>query len=186
MLYNKNDSQTYEKEFKRKFSNFCEKSPILLSFSISPSCVQVIDESQDNVYEFPWDYTLNVKEFIHAIKEVLIVNCYPQIIKTEFYIEDVPIEEQTKAIEEGTPIDQVPIKRERIKSTPYLIDKVIVYRDIFILKNLNTGLLSRYKLNKSAVFFLKKLRNKVFSKEEAGNFFFENANLLNIIEEKKE
>jgi hypothetical protein len=33
---------------------------------------------------------------------------------------------------------------------------------------------------------LKKLRNKVFSKEEAGNFFFENANLLNIIEEKKE
>ncbi len=184
MLYNKHDSQSYEKEFKKKFTNFSEKSPILLSFSITPTCVQVVDESSDNVYEFPWDYTLTVKEFIHAIKEVLLKSCYPRIIKTESYIENIPLEEQTKLIEEGVPISKVPTKREIKLQHEYLIDKVIVYRDIFLLRDQQTMKMSRYKLNKSSIFFLKKIRNGIFTREEAGNFFFDNAVFMNDIEEK--
>ncbi len=183
MLYNKNDAQSYEKEFNKRFSNFCEKSPVLLSFNLSPTCVQVVDESKDNVFEFTWDYTLTVKEFIHAIKEILIKSCYPVITKKETTIEDVSIEEQSKMIADGVSVDKVPTKREVYKKKYYLIDKVIVYRDVFLIKELETDQVSRYKLNKSAIFFLKKVRNGSFSPEEAGTFFFENATLLNVIQE---
>jgi hypothetical protein len=183
MLYNKNDSQSYEKEFKKRFTNFCEKSPVLISMNVSPTCVQVVDESTDNVYEFPWDYTLTVKEFIHAIKEILVKSCYPVIIKTETTIEDVSIDEQSEMIANGVSLDKVPTKREIKKERKFLIDKIIVYRDIFLIKDMETGVMSRYKLNKSAIFFLKKLRNEEFTSVEAGNFFFDKATLLNVIEE---
>jgi len=182
MLYNKHDVQTYEKEFKKKFTNFCEKSPILVSFSVTPSCVQVIDESKEIVYEFPWDFTLTVKEFIHIIKDILVKNCYPRIIKSDRTKEVVSIEEQTLLAKGGVPIDQIPTIREVVKKTEYLIDKVVVYRDIFIVKNMKTNMSERYKLNNSSVFFLKKIRNGKFTPEEAGNFFFENSTFLNTIE----
>ena len=183
MIYNKHDSISYEKEFKKRFTNFGEKAPILISFNTTPTCVQVVDESKDTVYEFPWDYTLTVKEFIHAIKEVLVKACYPTIIKTELSELPLSIEDQTKMIENGVPLDKVPT-RELIKSRKeYLIDKVIVYRDIFLLKELETNKVTRYKLNKSSIFFLKKIRNGTFSPEEAGNFFFDKAELINEVGE---
>lgn len=182
MLYNKHDVQSYEKEFKRKFTNFCEKSPILVSFSITPSCVQVVDESKEIVYEFPWDYTLTVKEFIHIIKETLVKNCYPKIVRVEKIRENMSIEEQTEMARQGVPVDKIPTIKEILKKTEYLIDKVVVYRDVFIIKNMNTGIMERYKLNNSSVFFLKKIRNGKFTPEEAGSFFFENSTFLNTIE----
>ncbi len=183
MIYNKHDSITYEKEFKKRFTNFGEKAPILISFNTTPTCVQVIDESNDTVYEFPWDYTLTVKEFIHAIKEVLVKACYPVIIKTEKEEKPLSIEEQTRLIERGMPLDDVPTKKTIQTQINYLIDKVIVYRDIFLLKEIDTGKVSRYKLNKSSIFFLKKIRNGTFTPEEAGNFFFDKAELLNEVED---
>jgi hypothetical protein len=179
MIYNKHDSASYEKEFKKRFTNFAEKAPILISFNTTPTCVQVIDESKDTVYEFPWDYTLIVKDFIHAIKEVLVKACYPIIVKTEPKEEPISIAEQTRMIEKGIPLDKVPTKRIVKSQKSYLIDKVIVYRDIFLLKELDTETVWRYKLNKSSIFFLKKIRNGAFSPEEAGNFFFDKAELLN-------
>lgn len=186
MLYNKHDVQTYEKDFKKKFTNFCEKSPILLSFSLTPTSVQVIDESKDFVYEFNWDFTIPVKEFIFTIKKVLVENCYPKIIRIEEEVEPLSIKEQTKLIEEGYKIDSIPTTKNIIKKVEYLIDKVIVYRDIFIIRNLLTEEVERYKLNNSSIFFLKKIRNGKFTPEEAGSFFFDNATFLNKIGEQCE
>ncbi len=185
MLYTRKDSKSYEMEFKKRFTNFCEKSPILLSFTTSASLVQVIDESQDTVYEFPWDYTIDVKEFIHAIKQVLIQNCYPIIIKISKTEIPTTIEEQTKIAQSGVPIDTIPTKKVLLSKKEYLIDKVIIYKDTFILIDKETLEVFRYKLNKSSVFFLKNIRNGKFSKEQAGDFFFDNAELLNKIDTKE-
>jgi hypothetical protein len=182
MLYNKHDAKTYEKEFMKRFTNFSDKSPMLISFSVTPTCVQIVDENTDTVYEFKWDYTLSVKEFIHIIKEKLSQACYPEIIKT--IKEEVALSslEQAKLLENGTDIDKIPLTKTLLNKKVYIIDKVIIYKDIFILKEKETGKLSRYQLNKSAVLFLKKMRSGSISKEDAGNFFFENSNHLNDIE----
>lgn len=182
MLYNKHDTKTYEKEFMKRFTNFSDKSPMLVSFSVTPTCVQIVDENTDTVYEFKWDYTLSVKEFIHIIKEKLSTACYPEIVKT--IKEELPLDssEQAKLIEKGMDINNLPLTKVITHKKSYIIDKVIIYRDIFILKEKETNKLSRYQLNKSAVLFLKKMRSGVISKEDAGNFFFENSVHLNDIE----
>lgn len=179
MLYSKTNAFVYQKEFQKRFTNFCDKSPVLLSFNMTPTNVQVIDETQDFVFEFLWDYTLSPKGFIHAIKEVLQKKCYPRIIRTEILVESIPPEEQAKMIEDGRDISKVPTKKEIKRYTEYIIDKIIVYKDIFVLRDIGTNRLFRYKLNKSSIFFLKKLRNGQTTKETAGQFFFDNATFLN-------
>ena len=78
-------------------------------------------------------------------------------------------------------IDRIPNMMPITTITRYLIDRVIIYKDIFIIKDLDTGRIFRYKLNKSSVFFLKKIRMNKLTKQEAANYFFENAELLNEI-----
>jgi len=186
MLYNKNTTQMYEREFKKRFANFCEKSPVLLSYIMTPTSVQVTDEVQEIIHEFIWDFTLSVKEFIHYIKQKLIKACYPTIIKTTKMEVLVDVEEQTELLSSGIPIDEIPTKKIVLIKKEYLLDKVIVYKDIFILQDLETKESFRYKLAKSSIFFLKKIRNGLLTKEEAGTFFFENSELLNQIELPKE
>jgi hypothetical protein len=186
MLCEKNDSQTYIREFQKRFNNFAEKAPILISYSISPDSVSIIDEGKDIVYKFDWDYTIPIKSFIHGIKEVLSEKSYPSI--TRIIEENIPLSEKEAAdlIAEGVPIHKIPSHRTKIIRESYLIDKCIVFKDTFILKNMETNELYRYKLNKSSVFFLKKLRQENLSKVEAGSYFFKNAELLNKIEKRNE
>lgn len=186
MLCEKNDSQSYIRDFQKRFNNFAEKAPILISYSISPEGVSVIDEGKNTVYKFDWDYTIPVKSFIHGIKEVLSEKAYPIIGQT--IEKHIPLtdEQVVKLMEKGIEASKIPETVIQKTSTKYLIDKVIVFKDIFILKNLNTGELYRYKLNKSSVFFLKKLRAEKMDIHEAGNYFFNNSVLLNKIETRDE
>ena len=186
MLFTKNDSQIYIKEFKKRFQNYCEKAPILLSYTTTPKGVQVIDESTNYVYDFEWDFSIPVKSFIHGIKNILINNCYPIIHKVELIEEDISKEEQVEMASSGTPLSDIPVKRYKRKIIPFRIDKVIVFKDIFILINIDSDEVYRYRLNKSSVFFLKKLRSGKFNQEQAGEYFFENSELLNQIFAKAE
>jgi hypothetical protein len=187
MLYNKNDSTVYIQEFKKRFTNFCEKCPMLLSFTTTPNGVQLINEISNDVYEISWDFSIPVKSFIHGIKSLLIdKNCYPIILKIESTEEEVTKEEQLSMAIEGKSLERIPIRRYKKNLTPYRIDKIIVFKDIFIIENQNTGALSRWKLNKSSIFFLKNLRTGKFTIEEAGAYFFEHATFLNDIERRKE
>jgi len=185
MLYTRNDTKSFETEFKKRFTNFCDKSPVLLSFAMTPTSVQVIDEANDDVYEFPWEYSSEVKEFIHKIKHVLIEKCYPVILQTLTSEVPLTIEEQTRMAGEGTPIESIPLRKVVKTTREFLIDKVIVYKDVFIIEDRNTKDLFRYKLNRSSIFFLKKIRSGEFSREEAGEFFFKHGVLLNKIVPKE-
>lgn len=182
MLYSKSDSNQYVWEFKRRFTNFCEKCPLLLSFTTTPGGIQLIDETLNDIYEISWDFSIPVKSFIFGIKNLLITNNrYPVI--HEVIEKEIPIssEEQIQMAISGTPIETIPIKTYKKYITPYRIDKLIVFKDIFILENLNTGERSRWHLKKSSIFFLKKMRQGKLTKEEAGTYFFNNAELMNVI-----
>jgi hypothetical protein len=187
MLYTKNDSQTYIQEFKKRFQNYCEKAPILLSYTTTSNSVQVIDESQNDVYEIPWDFSIPVKSFIHGIKNYLIEKgCYPILHKIEEEEEKISENEQIEMAVQGTDLESIPVRRYKKHIHPYLIDKVIVFKDIFIVKDLVTEKMYRYKMNKSSVFFLKKIRSGKLNKEQAAKYFFENSVLMNEIVAKEE
>jgi len=106
-----------------------------------------------------------------------------RICKVDIIPEALSEDEQIILAVSGVPLNELPTKRARKVVTKYRIDKVIVFKDIFIIKNLETEVCYRYKMNKSSIFFLKKLRNKVkpMSLEEAGDMFFRSSVLLNEI-----
>lgn len=182
MLYNKGDSSQYIQEFKKRFTNFCEKCPLLISFTTTPNGVQIIDETKDDVYDIAWDFAIPVKSFIHGIKNMLIdKGCYPVICRTDEGEESVSQEEQIQMAIDGESLDSIPVRRYKKHLTEFLVDKTIIFKDIFIIQNRDTGEMSRWKLNKSSVFFLKKMRSGKLTKEEAGKYFFEHAIFLNDI-----
>lgn len=186
MLCEKSDSQTYIEDFKKRFVNFVEKAPVLLSIATTPEKVQVIDETTSIVHEFSWDFTIPVKSFIHGIKQILVEKCYPIIHKVEHVEVPLTDEEQVEMASTGMLLDEIPTSVWKKKITRYLLDKTVVYKDIFIIKDLETGRMYRYKMNKSSVFFLKDLRNKKFNQESAADYFFQNSVLLNELTVKDE
>lgn len=182
MLQNKIDSERYKAEFVKKFSNFCEKSPVLLSFVMTDTGASVIHVNSGKKYEFPWDFSVPVKYFIHSIKEVLVNNHYPRMVET--ITEFIPLTsiEQAEYFEKGEPIPQAKtVTRQRV----WRIDRVIVFKDVFILVDEGTGEQFRYKLNKSCVFFLKNYRSGKYSLESAWDYFSKNSVLLNKIDPSK-
>lgn len=182
MLHEKIDSEKYKAELIKKLSNFSEKAPVLLSFVTSDAGVTIIHTNSGNKYQFPWDFTVPVKSFIHDIKDVLVENHYPRLVQT--IEEEVPLtpEEQAAMLESGT--DAVDLKTFKTVSTKKMwrIDRVIVWRDIFILVDETTGDQYRYKMHKSCVFFLKNYRGGKYTLESAADYFFRNSLLLNKIE----
>lgn len=186
MLHTKIDSERYKSEFIKKLSNFCEKSPVLLSFMTSDEGVTIIHANTGKQYPFPWDFTKPVKSFIHEIKEILVKNHYPRMV--ENIITEVPLtpEEQAKLLEEGVEPISLPSVRKETTQRMWRIDRVIVWRDIFILVDEATDEQYRWKLNKSCVFFLKNYRSGKFTLESAWDYFSKNAVLLNKIEPRTE
>ena len=188
MLYSKGDSLSYSQEFRKRFTNFCVKSPVLLSFNTLSSGVQVINESNDTVYEFDFSFITPVKEFISGIKRVLVEECYPVLNKVEYIEEPLSIKEQVDlASDGGVDIDKIPVIKKKKIVHSFIVDKVIVIRDIFIIKSIESGDMLRYKLNGSSVTFLNNIRRssndpKYLNREDAANYFFSHATLMNKIE----
>lgn len=184
MLHTKIDSERYKAEFIKKLSNFCEKSPVLLSFVTADDGVTLIHANTGKKYTFSWDFTKPVKAFIHEIKEVLVANHYPRMIET--IKTEVPLtpEEQARLLEEGTDPKDLPSFRTVTTQRVWRIDRTIVWRDVFIIIDEGTGEQYRYKLEKSCIFFLKNYRSGKFTLETAWDYFKKNSVLLNKIEAK--
>lgn len=187
MLYTKNDSASYIQQFKRKMTNFADKAPILLSFTTTPTGVQLINEHTDDVYEVAWDFSVPVKLFIFGIKQILREsNAYPIMTKVLSEVQEVPEAEQLQLATQGIPLEEIATKRTVRIEKKYLIDKIIVCRDIFIIEDLDTGTKYRYHMSKSSVFFLKKMRSGKLDSEQAAQYFFENSELMNEIIPREE
>lgn len=177
------DNQINEKEFKseflKRFRNFCEKTPIFISFIAEDGGVRIFKTysacEMEQIMEYKFDYTLSVKQNIHEIKKTLVQEHYPIIQHTTYKEVRPSAERLNKLVERGEiSISEAPTYTETIGlSTPYLIDKVIMNRDELHLLNIEEEKREVYKMKKPVSIFLRKLTNGEL--ERAGNYFFENA-----------
>lgn len=187
MINEKLNTEGYRKKVYSKFINFSEKSPILLDVELVSSSkregLQVSIKGTDIVLFYPWDYNKDPKLFIHDIKTDL-EKYYPEIIETIYDSHPITSEEVMNYMERGYKVNEIPTQIKTIsRKKTWVIDKVIVWRDIVILIDKEAKEQFRYKLNTNLVLFLKKYRSGFFkTKEEAGQYFFERASLLNKIE----
>lgn len=162
MLYIKQDSKNYITEFKKRFSNFCEKAPVLLSFTVTEDYVQIINEAldstQENVLTVNWDFSITVKEFIYGIKQILMKRWYPRIIR-------ISISNDIKSNSAN----------QDILETPYIIERVILLKNVFILFNERTQSKEFYEFKGNSYVFLKKAYSLKEDAKILGEQFFSQA-----------
>lgn len=179
MIYNKIDAADYKKDFAKKFENYGNKAPIMLSFAIDDFEVTVVHENSGTQYKYPWDFTIPVKSFIHKIKTDLSYHHYPRICRNVEITRPLTPEEQATLITEGTPTDKVPVNKKEIITETYRIDKILAMKDEFVLIDETTGEQSCYKMKGSGVYFLKKYREGGYKDPlEAGTAFFKKSTLM--------
>ena len=180
----------------KKLLSFCEKCPCVLSIKTAvhqgEDGVFVIHKNTGMQYFFPWDYSVEPKDFIHEIKAFLEKKHYPILVETITEEHKLTKEELALMVEEGKSIQELPQYEKRIKEKKlWRIDKVILWKDIVILVQIDNkgNTISnqyRYKYNKNLVIFLKKYRSGEYADlEEAGNEFFNNSILVNEITPKE-
>ena len=181
MLCSKTDSQTYISAFRRKMDNFAEKAPMRISYATSPTGVELLNEDTDNIFSIP------IKTFIYGIKQTLIkAKWYPIITRIERVEVPLTKDEQVQMAIAGTPVVEVPTKKYVRKEYLFLIDKVISYKDIFIVEDLQTHQKFRYHMKRSCIFFLTDMRKGRLDSYTGADFFFKNSELMNEIQSKSE
>lgn len=182
MILNKIDSNKYKKDFEKSFANFAEKAPIIISYFTDDLGVVVKHENSGQKRFYEWDFTIPVKMFIHNIKQDLSYFHYPRISR----IESVPISAAKAAeyLAEGKyTTETLPATEE--KTVIYRIDKILVFKDEFIIINEETGEQYCYKMDSSGVYFLKNYRTgKYKDPAEAGDAFFKKSTLVSILNKK--
>jgi len=193
MLYSCTDNSDYKKIFIKKFENFSHKIATLISVTTSDKGVIITHENSGKVYEYEWDYNLPVKSFIKDIHDDLLEHL-PVIARVKTserpLTEDEKrnyLEVQANALELGQePVDVPETIKETVQLGLYRIEKVIVMKDIFIIRDLDTDELQRYHMEKSCVHFLSNYRKGRFdSIADAGAKFFETSKFLGIIAQKE-
>jgi|WetSurMetagenome_2_1015567.scaffolds.fasta_scaffold239105_2 hypothetical protein len=167
--------------FKKKFSNFCSKSPCILSFTNDNTKVIIKEMTTEIVKDFNFDFNKNVKQNIKIIKDWLIENVYPTMIQEQKIAISLTNEEIEKKIDEGiSPEEAVLLIKEKLIKTTWRIEKILVKKDELFCRNLDTGKQYRFKILMPSTIFLRDLRSK-WTKEYAYKVFEKKSKMLNEI-----
>jgi len=164
LLENENiDVQEFIRTFNKKFKNFCEKAPIVMTYRTTPSSVFVSEMKTKEIKQFDFDFSVSVKQNIKIIKDWLFKNKYPrmiQIIEEEMSLTEEELEEK---LNQGIMDDQILLqKKKKTYHITWVIEKVIILRDEFIIRNLQDNNLYVFKMNSMpCTLFLKKVREKL-------------------------
>lgn len=196
MVYKNINGDKWKSTVIKKLLSFCDKSPVLLSVQTGlfegNDGVFITHQTSGKKYFFPWEFDKEPKEFIHKIKEFLVPRHYPLLVEQVYEKHELSPIELAELIEKGADMDNLPKAELRVSDKRmWRIDKVIVWKDIFILQQVDPktmkeiGSQYRYKYNNLAITFMKDYRSGVFKTlEEAGDAFFNNAILVNEITPK--
>ena len=164
----------------------------MLSVETTSDKATIIHENTGIRYDFPWDFSLAPNDFVHKIKEFLIPKHYPLLVQEIYEPHKLTPEELAEKVEQGTKVEDLKANELKlVKRKLWLIDRVIVWNNIFLLQEIdeNRKPLSnyfRYKYDGIAITFMNDYRNGKFkSLEEAGKAFFEKAYLINEIVPKE-
>ena len=132
MINEKNEvNQTMFVElFKKKFSNFCQKAPVLISYTVFPDSIQLKcfpGTKKEVIKTFSFLYNEDVKLNIKIIKDWLYEECYPVIIRREekkAKLSDKEIEKISK--EQNISIKDIILNTYEYKDTHYKITRLIL------------------------------------------------------------
>lgn len=183
MLVKNEELKNFVEIFNKKFSNFCQKAPILLSFNTSPTGSLIKDETTGKSLSYVFDFSLSVKENIFIIKEWLLKECYPIMIEEYEIKEEYTPDELREMDENNINIDSLIMQGKHIKvSNLYRIEKVIVIMDHIFVRDLQTDKLTMWKMNMPVSIFLKSMRQK-WNQQYAWQVFKDKAVFVKNMEE---
>jgi len=199
MLLSEVSSKVWKENFQQKFVGFAKKSPVLLSMLLmikdGGEGVLITHVNSGKKYFFMFNYEIDVKDFIAQIKATLVEKHYPRLLEEILQKHEFTSEELALTLEKNDKkIDELVKYEMRVIGTrQFRFDKILSWKNIAILTlekssfeddELNVSY--RYKFNGSLVLFLKSYRSGKFkSLEEASNYFFQNALLIDIIKKKE-
>lgn len=191
-----------------KMKAFLDRTPILITEIIgTKDCkdgVFIIPEGaiNDSLEQvrlfFPFDYDMEPKTWVHNIREA-IIPYYPRIVEPIYENVELTPKEMAIKAEEGLDISSIPkFEKRLIKRNCWRIDKILCFKDIFILTLEGTSdskegftpcepKMVRYKYQGSSVIYLNKLRNQEFKNyDEASKEFFNRAIFIDEVRVKNE
>lgn len=177
-----------------KLHAYLDRAPVLVSDVVgTENCVDgvfIIHEETKTKLFFPFDYDTEPKIWVHDIKEKLI-QFYPRIIENITEERASTSAEMAEFVLNGGDPSKVPVTTKETKQQKlWRIDKVQLYKDIFILqlegvRNIGetdwdyniTPTQNRFKFQGGcSVMYLTKYRNKDFNNLiDAGEYFFSNS-----------
>lgn len=193
MIYKNIDGDKWKKIAVKKLTSFCEKCPVMLSVHTGVSKdgedgVYIVHKNTGKKYFFKWDFELTPMDFIHEIKMFLIPKHYPLLIQEVYEAHKLTAEELAEKVEKGIKIDDLKANELRLTASRlWLIDRVIAWKNIFILQEVDAerkpiSNYFRYKYNGLAITFLNDYRSGKFKDlKEAGAEFFSNSMLISEI-----
>jgi len=185
----------FKETFNKKFSNFCRKAPIFLSYVQLADGVDIYlhratnSESnkpvrkREKIFHYDFDFDISIKENIFNIRKELVKNWYPIMVKKVTYEKPVDSHSLNKMVEEGeitlNDIGSMGIISQ--KEVQLRIERVIIMKDILFVRNLETGIMSSYKTRMPVSVFLRKIQEK--TEEEREEYFRRKVIFLREIEE---
>lgn len=172
-MYNRTEKRAWRKSFDKRFMNFCNNSPLPLSYSLDDDGVTV--SFMDKRLDMEFDYAYDVGEFIHMIKEGLL-DYYPVVSRTTVEtVKPYTNIEIAMMIAKGRKISDIPMYVEKEVEHRYRIDKYIVTQDTFNLIDLETGESLWFKVPLGLMFMRSYRGGRFESEQEAGENFFHSA-----------
>lgn len=184
---NKINVEQFQKEFRKKFDNFCKKAPLLLTYSLTDESISLYEDLLDKrkfLFKYEFNFEVSVKENIKRIKDILLEQVYPILIQKEVVDDLYTPEELNKMVQRGEiTLDEAPNIRKNTENTiNWRIERVIVPRDELFIRNMTTNKIYRYKMKFPVTIFLKKLRVSM-TPEKGYIMFFSKSEFLNEIYE---
>ena len=130
--------EEFKSIFEKKFTSFCEKAPLYLTYKIIGNLVEVKDMTQKEIWEkqYELDFSRTEKWNVKCIKDDLEKR-YPKIR----FIYDKPLadEKATKLISEGYRIEEVMDMSEKEEVEKYKIIKILNDNNELIIRDLENG-----------------------------------------------
>ena len=117
MIINQN-TKKWISDFKKKFVNFCEKSPLLLSYELTDTSVLLFEQTytteRNLMYTHHFDFNESIQLNISKIKDWLLENKCPVMIQQDVSYREFTSEEMQIMINDGLSLDEV-IERKKVK-----------------------------------------------------------------------
>lgn len=160
------ETTEYLNSFKSSFRNFCDNAPLALSFSILGGHVHI---DFFGVYP-PWvyeiDFSLNPKENIAKIKNVLYSDYYPILTKKVTKSRSLTSQEITDLIlAEDISFDDAVIRSvETVEYIDFRVEKIFHKKNLVQVHNLETDIVYLYEPKMPVAIIQEKFFRKRYNK----------------------